>query len=339
MTTQEQNYLQSIEFLGEQIKQAYREAKLIKLPHGYNQANKILVCGMGGSQLGVDVIRHLFSQEISLPIIQIRGYKLPKFADNKTLVFLLSYSGGTEEVLSVAREAISRKTKIIIVSAGGGLKKFAEKYQVPSYIFNPVNNPASQPRMGTGYMIGAVVRFLENLRLLKINSYQVDKMSAYLSAHYYKYCDLKFISRLSQKLKGKIPAIVTSEFLQGNAHVMSNQINESAKQFALYYAIPEINHHLMEGLTYPKEIKKMLYFLFFNSSLYLARNQKRHLVTQQVLTRQKISYTQINLSGDKISQAMEMLVLGSLLSYQLAKVNQVDPNKIPWVNFFKSQMR
>lgn len=338
-TKEETNYLKSIELLGEQINQAYHEAKSVKLPKNYNQVNKIVVCGMGGSQLGVDIVRHLFGQEVKLPLIQVRGYKLPKFVDSETLVFLLSYSGNTEEVLSVSKEAVKRKAKSIVVTTGGKLEKFAKQNKIPAYIFEPTNNPSGQPRMGNGYTMGALLSFLKKLKLINVGDGQIDKMVKNPSSSARPDSDNKEIQRLSKKLMNKTPVIVSSEFLQGNAHLLANQINESAKQMALYFPIPELNHHLLEGLTFPKTNTKNLYFIFFFSDKYHQRNQKRYQVTQQVLAKQKIPFTQIEFKGDKVSQAMAMLTFGSLLSYQLSKLNQVDPNKIPWVKYLKRRLK
>ena len=47
------DYLKSINLLGAQIKQSYGEALKIKLPADFKGIDKIITCGMGGSQLGI----------------------------------------------------------------------------------------------------------------------------------------------------------------------------------------------------------------------------------------------------------------------------------------------
>lgn len=327
-----------MELLGEQIRQSFFEAKKIELPKSYNQVNKIVTCGMGGSQLGVDLASHLLGQKIKLPITQVRGYNLPKFVDNKTLVFLLSYSGNTEEVISIMTNRQYRLTKKVIVSTDGELTKLAIKSKVPAYIFKPINNPTGQPRTGIGYTIGAIISILERLKVIEFNDQLIRKMTNNYREKYHKIKESKLLNNLSQKLKNKIPVIIASEFLQGNSHIMANQINESAKQLAIYFSLPELNHHLLEGLTFPPSNRKNLYFIFFFSKNYHPRNQKRYHVTQKVLQKQKIPYYQIKLSGNKISQAMEMLTIGIQLSYKLSQINRVDPNQVPWVKFFKTTL-
>ncbi|MCX6785254.1 MAG: SIS domain-containing protein [Candidatus Komeilibacteria bacterium] len=333
--TAEVNYLKSIELLGEQIKQSYNEALKLKLLANYKQVNKVVVGGMGGSQLGADLINSLFKQELKVPIIQVRDYSLPGFVDDKTLVLLISYSGTTEEVLEISSKLKAKSLKPIVITVGGKLAQTAQKNHWPLYQFNPVNNPSGQPRMGTGYTIGSVLAILQKLNLIKLNGNEILEMIK--SAKLAQSLKLKAQS-LANSLKNKVPIIVTAEHLVGNAHIIANQINESAKQQCYFYVLPELNHHLLEGLKFPALSRNNLYFLFFFSKDYYARNQRRFAVTAEVLAKQKIKHQQINLSGSKIEQALSLLTLGSLLSFGLAKINKVNPNYIPWVDYFKKRL-
>jgi glucose/mannose-6-phosphate isomerase len=350
MTKNQQNYIKSMELLGEQIGQSYNEAKTVKLLDNYRRVNKIVTCGMGGSQLGVDLVKQLFGDKIKLPITQVRGYNLPGFVDDKTLIFLISYSGSTEEVLKINSKIQetrykqitnpkNQKLKPFIISSGGVLAQLAQTKNIPAYLFNPINNPSGQPRTGIGYTIGSLLAVFSKLGLIEVDNRVINWLVKSYNQKYLKIKKSKLLVGLSKKIKNKIPVIVASEFLQGNAHVMSNQINESAKQWAVYYGLPELNHHLMEGLTFPKTNRQNLHFLFFFSKNYHLRNQKRYRITQAVLKKQGINYSQIDLTGDKYGQSMEMLTLGIQLSYKLSQINKVDPNKVPWVDYFKKGLK
>jgi len=352
MNKSEINYLKSIELLPAQINQAYQEAGKINLPKNYSQINKIVTCGMGGSQLGVDFIKHLFGAQIAVPIIQVRGYDFPEFVDDKTLIILISYSGNTEETISNFQFPISNqflksnfqnpRRKYIIITHGGKLAEIADRHKIPAYIFKPVNNPSGQPRMGTGYTIGALLSVLKRLNLINIKDNQITtlfNLQLPITLPHWQAGKFQINSKLIiSNLKNKIPVIVASEFLQGVAHIMANQINESAKQLALYYFIPELNHHLLEGLTLPKSNQKNLSFLFLYSKNYHLRNQKRYKITQEVLKKQKINYQQIEFKGDKTNQALRVLIFGSYLSYELSKLNKVNSNQVPWVDYFKKRL-
>lgn len=338
MNKTEKNYLASIKLLGEQVKQSFTEASLVKLPRAYRTIDKIMAGGMGGSQLGVDLIKALFNKQLKLPIAQVRNYQLPGFVNNKTLVFLISYSGGTEEVLELGRQAKKVKAKVVAITSGGKLAQLAKKNHWPVYNFKPLNNPSGQPRLGTGYTIGSLLAVLKKLNKIQINKSIMDKFTAAGLVSFQKYISSAKVSSLAKKLFGKIPVIVSAEHLAGNAHIMANQIQESAKQTALYFNLPELNHHLLEGLTIPKSNRQNFYFLFFNSKDYYPKNQKRFSITAEVLKKQKIKFQQFEFSGQPVEQAAEVLVFGSLLSYELSNINKVDPNNIPWVNYFKRRL-
>lgn len=338
MNNEEKLYLESLGLLGRQVEDAYQQTSKIKLPKDYNQINKIVTCGMGGSQLGVELVNNLFAKEIEIPIIQIRDYNLPKFVDDKTLVFLISYSGGTEEVLKISLEVKKKTNKIFVITAGGGLAKLAKKNKFPLYEFDAVYNPCQQPRTGTGYMIGSFLAVLKKISKIQINSKDINNFTLVYNKVFKKYINGSQIKNLAREMLNKILVFVTAEHLQGNAHILANQTQESAKQMAIYFPLPELNHHLLEGLTYPESNKDNLQFIFFNSDKFNQKNQRRFKITQDIFKKQNFKIKNFELRGSKIEQSISMLVMGSLLAYELSKLNKVNPNAIPWVDLFKEKM-
>src|SRR3990172_4301225 len=87
---------ESIESFPAQVKQAWDEAGVVSVPADYSNAKNIVVAGMGGSTLGVDILRNLFKNSLSVPLVINNHYQLPEFVNQDTLVLLLSYSGSTE---------------------------------------------------------------------------------------------------------------------------------------------------------------------------------------------------------------------------------------------------
>lgn len=339
MLESEKNYLESLSFLGKQIEQSYQEVNNIKLPQNYKKIDKIVICGMGGSQLGVELVKELFKDQIKIPIIQIRDYTLPNFVDNRTLVFLISYSGSTEEVIQISRRVKQRTDKVFVITKGNKLAQIARRSNFILYKFDPLYNPCHQPRTGTGYMIGSFLAILKKTSLIKINNQEIDKFVKDYEEIFQKYVSSNQIKRLAQEMKDKILVFITAEHLQGNAHILANQTQESAKQMALYFSLPELNHHLLEGLTFPKSNKDILQFIFFESDKYYLRNQKRFKFTQEIFKKQGLKVKKIKLIGNKRKQAITVLVMGSLLAYELSKINKVNPNKIPWVDLFKEKIK
>lgn len=336
-----QNMLGSLQMLGNQVEQIYQEAQNLYLPVSYKTINNILVLGMGGSAIGAHVFKTVFSEELKVPVEIINNYNLPKFVNSKTLVIASSYSGSTEEVLVGIEQAKKLKAKIVCITAGGKLVSYAKKNKIPALVFSTKNNPSNQPRMGLGYSIVGQMILLNKIGLLKINSQEIKKVIKVLS--YYDGVFGTFTPSLDNLAKqlalftnDSSIWYVASEHLSGNVHVASNQMNENAKRFGGYFILPELNHHLLEGIKNPQANKNNLLFVFFESKLYHLRNQKRYEITKQVLDKNNIQYfTYECQEKDKISQACEVLVFGSYVSFYSAMLQGIDPSPVPWVDFFK----
>lgn len=327
------NLLGSIELLGKQCAEAWRDVKKIKIPASYRGVENIVISGMGGSALGGHLIQSLFAKKLKVPIEIVRGYTLPSYVGPKTLLILSSYSGNTEETLTAAAEGKKRKAKIVGLAAGGKLAKFLQKNNYPAYIFKTTYNPSNQPRMGLGYSIFGQIGLLAKCGLLKIDGKEIDHA---LGISYRKNSQAE---NFAKKLQNKIPLFVASEFLLGNAHVFANQINENAKCFATYFELPELNHHLMEGLKNPAANRKNIVFLLINSDLYLPRNQKRYKILKEVLRRNKIDFIEYRPEAKtKLQQSMETLLFSSYFSFYLAMEYNLNPSPVPWVDFFKKEL-
>lgn len=339
------NLLSSIQQLYLQIEQTQHDLSLIHLPNSYKNINCIVVNGMGGSRLGARVAERLFEDTLSIPIIPRGNYELPNFVNDKTLIILSSYSGNTEEILASFKIAQEKKAKILIFAESGKLAAWAKEKKIPGYYnFTPQYNPCNQPRMSLGYQVLGMMLLLSKCGLIKIRNEEINNLTSYL-----KYLVTKFdvtiatrknlTKQLAQKLFQKIPILVGSEFLVGSLHAWRNQLNENAKQIAVYYEIPELNHHLLEGMQFPKNNSNNLLFIFVESSLYHQRNQRRYLVTKKVLEANKIPYCSIKLEGKtKLLQAFEIIQIGSFITYYLTILNNLDPSPIPWVDFFKKEL-
>ena len=91
----------------------------------------IIVAGMGGSAIGGDLVRSYLTEEIDLPFFVCKNYTLPKFVSPKSLIFVSSYSGNTEETFSAYQEAKKRKAQIISICSGGKLNELNLKDGFP----------------------------------------------------------------------------------------------------------------------------------------------------------------------------------------------------------------
>ena len=102
-------------------------------------------------------------------------------------------------------------------------------------------------------------------------------------------------------------------------HVVNNQQNENAKNVSFDFQIPELNHHLMEGLKHPESNSKDILFVFAFSKHYSDRVQKRFELTKQVVEKNGIKTFSIELnSSTKLSQSFELIQLGAYANLYLS---------------------
>lgn len=329
------NVYGSTELILDQCSQIWADSKPIVFPREYSDIKNIVFSGMGGSGLGAQVVYHLFKNELKIPFYINNDYHLPGFVDENTLVILSSYSGTTEETLTSAKEAIDKGCKVTGITTGGNLSKILENQNVPYIKINPINNPAGQPRLGSGYTIFGLVATFSKSGVINIK--EEDVQNAIGSAKKLKEDTKQKAQELAKNFEGTIPVIFASEFLVGNAHVIRNQMNETAKTFSAYSPLPELNHHLMEGLKNPKN--KNLAILFINSNLYSQIIKKRIELTKEVLSKNGVPYFEYEAIGDtKLSQVLNALSFGGYLTLYLALLYGLDPSLIPWVDFFKENL-
>jgi glucose/mannose-6-phosphate isomerase len=338
----------SIKLLPDQIAQVLADSAAIKIPEEYKKCTKILVNGMGGSSLGAYMVKAIFAKELKVPFSVESGYVLPGYVDKDTLYIIISYSGTTEEPISTYEEAKKRGAKILVIAEDSPktvLYNLVKKEKIPGYIFTSTNNPSGQPRLGVGYTVFGIIALLMRTNLISINENEIKKYvnnlkSASKNLAVSKPTKNNAAKKIAIAMVGRTPILVGAEHLTGNLHALRNQINECAKQFSAYLTLPDLNHYAMEGLINPKLNKKNLLFLFIDSDLYHPRVQMRAKLTKQVVAKNGIKVISHKLRGaTKLEQALEMLQLGSWISYYLGIANSVDPVKIPWVDWFKKELK
>lgn len=335
---------ETISYLSEQIATSFNDASATNFSKSYKNFQNVVVCGMGGSNLATELVRSVYGREMKIPFVLVRNYGIPAFVNSKSLVIISSYSGNTEEIVNCLKEARDKKAKIFCMASGGKILSAAKRYKLPYYKIDKKFNPGNQPRYGVGSQFGATLAVFNKLGLLSIRNKDINEAVDYLYI-LNKGFDAEMESNkniakdLAMEIKGSFPILVGAEFLTANTHILNNQINESAKNLSAYYPIPELNHHLLEGLQLPSVVNKKIKFLFFNSNLYSERISKRFKITQQVLKKQKINYIDYSIVGDsRLLAALEILLLGSWISYYLTILNEQNPTAIPYVDYFKKQL-
>jgi len=326
--------------LPEQCNNAWQKAINFKLPAYFNEVDKVVVLGMGGSAIGGDLARSL-TFYIPKPIVFVnREYDLPAFVDDNTLVIASSYSGNTEETLSAFSQSLNTGCKKLAITTGGKLKEIAETAGIPVFIIDHV----SAPRVALGYSFMPLVAFLRNLGFLAGILTDVPAMVESLKnllEQFKETVDSKSnpAKHLALGLHGRIAVIYGAGILSEVARRWKTQINENSKAWAFHEVFPELNHNATVGYQFPGELAQKLFVVFLNCPLLHPRIQIRYQITNELLKQNGISYENVNSQGgDALSQMMSLIYLGDWVSYYLAILYQVDPTPVKTIDYLKKRL-
>lgn len=302
----------------------------------YESLKNITVCAMGASAFGYQIANSLFKNSLKIPLLLHSDYDLPDYIDKNSLVICVSYSGQTEETISSYKEAKSRDANIFVITQQNSeLGNLALTDHKDVYFIEPKFNPANQPRMATGYTTTSMLLLLNLLEL--IGATDIIRITNYLT---HNLDELEEQAKeTANKLQDKMILIIAGQHLSGNAHILRNQFNESAKNMAFYNILPELNHHLLEGLTFPKQVKKYMTSVFIDSGFYSNKIKLRSDLTKEILLKNNINNISLKFQTEnKIQEVFLLLAFNGFLSYYFSKVNKVNPVEIPWVNYFKEKL-
>lgn len=337
----------AIALLPDQLEQVLTDIKSWPKCRLAQPINKIIVNGMGGSNLGARLIASDLSEQLTVPILVEPGYTVPGYVNEQTLYIVSTYSGTTEEPLSVIEEIQQRGAQLAVITADypdNQLAASARQHNWPAYIFNPKNNPSDQPRLGLGYAVFGLLGLLSNLGIMDFDLATAEQLVT----------DLRTIGRhwlpevatadndakqLAEQLQGRQVWLIGPDCLAGNLHILRNQFNETSKNLASYLTVPDLNHYAMEGLSFPTSVPETVAALSFKITGLPPRMAKRLELTDEVLEHNHLPVFNYQVAmTNRLGQALEILAFGSWVSYYLGLLNGVDPVKIPWVDLFKKKL-
>lgn len=330
-----QDTLGSTDLAVKQFEEAWKEVQALLITENYSTVKAVVFCGMGASIYGALVVKALEGANFSYPTEIVTDYHLPAYVDENTLVVLTSYSGSTEEVLSCAQEAKEMGAKMVILTKGGKLADFATDNEIPAYIFDGKMNPAGVPRLGNGYSIFGLMGLLHQLGIITLDLSVIDAAIQYGAQNQER------LKKQAQddvtKFIDTIPVILAAEHLSGNAQILRNQFNETSKTFSAFYLVPDLNHHLMEGLAFPTEAP--VTFFTITSNKYSDKIKKRMMLTIDVVKQNNRTVVEFNTNGSNVFEDfVEVLVYGSYLTLYLGLHYDQNPAINPWVDMFKEKL-
>lgn len=316
--------------------QAYRLSQ--KLEAEYPKPEAIIVTGMGGSAIGGEILKDWGWDIIKVPIEVCRGYSLPAYANNKTLVFAVSYSGETEETLSALLNAVKRKCMIVCIGSGGALISFAEKMGIP-HIKIPTGIP---PRAALPYLLTPMLTYVAktglepNINLEFSEALEVMKEICEENRPEIPVGEC-FTKKLALGLYGKVPVFYGFGYYRSVAQRLKQQFNENSKVPSKWDFFPELNHNEVVGW-------EGMEFNCFSAVIIRDVEEPEEVrcrieATKEVIADKLSGIYEIWSRGRlKLTKMLSTIIIGDFASVYLAILRGVDPTPVETIEKLKKKM-
>ena len=145
----------------------------------------------------------------------------------------------------------------------------------------------------------------------------------------------KQIDYIATNMSGKIPCIYTEPSLEPVGYRWRCQIQENAKQLAFNHQIPEMNHNEIVGWTLPNNQMSVILIRDNNEN---AQISNRFEATRNVAW-DNVKIVECTAEGKTpLARIMSMIILGDLVSLELAKLNNVDPTPVEVIENLKNEL-
>jgi glucose/mannose-6-phosphate isomerase len=307
----------------------------------YGKPKNIIIAGMGGSAIGGDLLHDWLLNRISAPIEVCRDYYLPAYANEETLVFIISYSGETEEALSALLDAVKRRCMIVAIASGGTLISLAQKLHLP----NITVRCGFQPRVAVPYLFFPVAVVMEKMGIVKGIEREFEEL-----IHVLKTLEKENSPKIPQKsnsvkklasdLRSTIPVVYGFRQYRSVAMRFKSELNENSKIPAKHESFPELNHNDVVGWEASEELTKRF-------TVVLIRDEdeppeiRNRIEAKKKLVLPKVRKTlEIYAVGKSILAKMfSVLFIGDLTSIYLAILLGIDPSPVRIITEMKREMQ
>ena len=291
----------------------------------------IIICGLGGSGIGAEIIKEWLRMESSVPIDVCHNYHLPFYVDKTSLVIFCSYSGNTEETLHTLNQAINLGTMIIGITSGGQMSKILSKNKLPKIII-PHGLP---PRSALAYPLVQLAAIFDELNIShKPLVPRIGESIGFIKEH--QDFIVSKATHLSALIAKRQMIFYSEERLKPISLRTCQQINENGKDLAYYNVVPEMNHNEIVGWA---QSPTNLFVVFLRSTHEFERNSQRLDFTEKLIRSKTSQVARVETVGENIVQETLYLIhLFDWLSLFVAENKKIDPVEVDVIDALKKEL-
>jgi glucose/mannose-6-phosphate isomerase len=337
------SFVDSVRRLPEQWAAGLEAARDVDLtPLEGPPVGRVAVCGMGGSGISGDVLAAVAASALPVPVTVVKGYELPAFAGPETLVFAVSYSGGTEETLEAAEAALAAGARLVAVSSGGRIAELAAAHKAPV-----VPCPGGlMPRAALGHLVTPLFVVCERLGLLPGATGWVEAAAAQ-SARRRDACrpEVEGAANPARELARRIGRTIPLVWGGGAmgavaAYRWKADVNENAKAPAFWNTLPELDHNEICGFGQHGDVtRQVLSLVELRHDFEHPQVCRRIEATRAIVEETVGQVLTVRAEGEgRLAQLVDLMYVGDWVSAYMALDAGVDPGPIEAIMRLKDEL-
>lgn len=293
--------------------------------------NNVMICGLGGSGIGGSIVSELVVSKANVPINSSKGYFIPAYVNENTLVIISSYSGNTEETLHCMEQALKKNAKIVAITSGGMVEKISKTHNL-DHILVPGGMP---PRSCVGFSIVQLFFILGYFKIID-GSFKKELEAAIKLIDTEETSIIAEALSVAKKIANKIPVIYATTYNEGIAVRLRQQLNENSKVLCWHHIIPEMNHNELVGWTEKND--NLAVIILLDRDEY-SRNLARVEINKDVIRKYTSTIVEVHSKGNSvIEKAIYFIHLGDWISVLLGELRDVDMMEIKVIDHLKSAL-
>ncbi len=320
----------------------YREAAKAaeKILLSYSKPENIIVAGLGGSGIGGELLKDWARDKATIPMEVSRDYSLPAYANENSLVLVVSYSGETEESLGAFLDALRRNCMIFCISSGGSLLKFAEKLNVP-YLRVPSGMP---PRAALPYLFTPLLKSLEETKIVSSVSEDISEAVKLLERISHENALEKparenFSKTLALGINGTVPVVYGFGIYRSVAQRYKQQFNENSKLPSKWEFFPELSHNEIVGWENAGKLAKCFSAMFIRDKNEPHEIRNRIETTKTLLRPNSKMFEVWSQGKSALARMLSTICIGDFTSVYLAILRKVDPTPVNNIALLKEKIK
>lgn len=325
--------------LPEQVATAAAAASDLEGLPAHDDIENVVVLGMGGSGIAGDIMTVVAGPFMPVPVVVHKGYGIPNFIDQHSLVFAVSFSGNTEETVETATEAYLAGAAVVVVSHGGQLAAAARDWDVPHV---SIADGIPMPRAGIGAVSIPLLVVLERIGMFPGGRNWIDCAVAQLTKRRDQLImDGNDAMHLAARLDGQIPLIYGGGGIGAVAATRwKTQFNENAKCPAFANTLPELTHNEICGWGQHGDITRQLFRLIeLRHEFEHPQISRRFTFHNEAVEEVVASIETVEAQGDgPLAQLLDLVLQGDFVTLHAAARAGVDPGPVPILDEIKASL-